>query len=102
MKLRCFIKKEGNYYVATCLELSLSVRCNRLDTCKRKMATAIKDYMDSVTELYKNGEKVNIRPVDLYLFKRIIFDVLLFIKSKFKYKNFSESFIEEVVVPSGI
>ncbi|WFE73091.1 hypothetical protein P8S55_08330 [Halomonas sp. M1] len=57
LKLRGLIEREGNVYVAHCLELGIAVQGDSVEDVKQRMDAAIGDYIARVVEIFQEGDK---------------------------------------------
>lgn len=47
-ELRCYIEKQGNLFVAVCIDLSLAAQADSMDEARRKLDLQIVDYLNDV------------------------------------------------------
>ena len=102
MLLRCTVKESGAGFVGICLELSLAAKGNTASECKENLIQLIRDYIETMDELVQKGERVVIRGVEFYLFKRILFDVQRCLFHVIHNDKPERGFIQKTVVPVGV
>lgn len=55
-KVRCFIHREEELFVAHCIDLSLSAQANSMQEAREKLDAMIKDHISYVDELVREGD----------------------------------------------
>lgn len=51
--LRCFAKKENNYWVAVCVDLSLAAQADTLEIAHQKLDEQVRSYIDEALTIHR-------------------------------------------------
>lgn len=55
-KVRCFIHREEELFVAHCIDLSLAAQADSMEEARHKLDAMIKDHLQYVVELVREGD----------------------------------------------
>ena len=51
--LRCFAKKENNYWVAVCVDLSLATQADSFEAAQQKLDEQVKSYINEALSIHR-------------------------------------------------
>lgn len=78
MLLRCIVAAKGGNYQAVCLELGLMAVGDTFEAARQRLEEAIEGWIAAANEIRQKNphEKILVRPVPFYFWKRLRFDWL--------------------------
>ncbi len=56
LKFRCLLQREGDLYLAFCIDLSLAVQGDSAEEVRAKLHDQIHDYLDHIEQVYREGD----------------------------------------------
>lgn len=57
LKLRCLLQREGDLYLAFCIDLSLAVQGDSAEEVRTKLHEQVHDYLNYVERVYREGDR---------------------------------------------
>ena len=95
-KLRCYIKPEGDYLVASCIDLDLAIKADDMDSTKKQLADAIQSYLNSLdknnfTDLFPRLSPLSVR-LEYHAICTILNCIKTVANARDKWAIFCESF----------
>ncbi|MBD2816742.1 DUF1902 domain-containing protein [Xenorhabdus sp. Flor] len=79
MKLRCMAYRQGDIYIAACLDLSLAAQADSIDDAISKLESQVDDYLEEINSEPKYAEQLLNRKAPLsiwlryYLYRSVFF-----------------------------
>ena len=92
MRLTGIIKKAGNYYVASCLELNVSSQGESIEEARRMLVEACEEYISYMEEKKLAGE---IRSVPLEVLREFLIEDVEYVRPSYDWA-YSENITFEV------